>query len=154
MRELLQGYLSELNWAGGATKDDLMAHLAGRDDALRTMVNQYVAEGTYQAPGEVINVIPAEAWQGVQGDAWRGAESQYAEDVPSNFQQGPVGQAERDIYRSGGAPAQTPGFGQSAGASGNVTGGSMEARASAGGAATVGSAAMDETGASGGASGQ
>ena len=117
MRELLQGYLSELDWSGGATKDDLMAHLAGRDDALRTMVNLYVAEGTYQSLDDIMNVIPEQAWQDVQGDAWRGAEGQYVGDVPSHFQEGPVGQPGRSVYRAGDAPPPTPGFGQSAGAS-------------------------------------
>ena len=116
MRELLQGYLSELDWSGGATKDDLMAHLAGRDEALRTMVNQYVAEGDYQNVDEVLNVIPAQAWQDVQGDEWRGAQSQYAGDVPSYFQEGPVGEDASDVYRAGDPPPATPGFGQSAGA--------------------------------------
>ena len=122
MRELLRGYLSELDWTGGATKDDLMSHLAGRDDALRTMVNQYVAEGTYQNLDEVFSVIPVQAWQDVQRDAWRGAESQYEADVPSHFQEGPVGQVTSDVYRAGGPRPQTPGFGQSTGASGGAGG--------------------------------
>ena len=124
MRELLRGYLSELDWTGGATKDDLMAHLAGRNDALRTMVNQYVAEGTYQNLDQVMSLIPAQAWQDVQGDAWRGAESQYAEDVPSHFEEGRVGQDDSDVYRAGGSPPPTPGFGQSAGATGGAAGAS------------------------------
>ena len=127
MRELLQGYLSELDWSGGASKDAVLAHLAGRDEALRTMVNQYVAEGDYQSPDDLLNVIPAQAWQDVQGDEWRGAESQYAEDVPSHFQEGPVGQDVDDVYRAGQAPPQTPGFGQSAGASESATGGAEAA---------------------------
>src|SRR5215207_2419026 len=57
MRELLQGYFGELDWTGGATKDALVAHLAGRDEALRTMVNEYVAEGTYQNLEDVMNVL-------------------------------------------------------------------------------------------------
>src|SRR5215213_3564475 len=97
MRELLQGYFDELDWTGGTTKDALVAHLAGRDEALRTMVNQYVAEGTYQNLDEVMNVLPEQAWQSVQGDTWQGPESQYVEDVPSHFAEGPVGQAERDV---------------------------------------------------------
>ena len=112
MRELLQGYLSELDWSGGATKDDLMAHLAGRDEALRTMVNQYVAEGGYQNVDEVLSVIPAQAWQDVQGDAWRGAQSQYAQDIPSGFQEGAVGQDDSNVHRAGGSPPPTPGFRQ------------------------------------------
>lgn len=98
MRELLRGYLSELDRSGGRTKDDVMAHLDGRDDALRTMVNEYVAEGTYEDVDAVLNVIPAEARQAVQGDNWRGTESQYVEDVPSNYQEG---QAGRDLGQGG-----------------------------------------------------
>jgi hypothetical protein len=97
MRELLQGYFGELDWSEGTTKDALVAHLAGRDETLRTMVNQYVAEGTYQNLDEVMNVLPEQAWQSVQGDTWQGPESQYVEDVPSHFAEGPVGQAERDV---------------------------------------------------------
>jgi len=122
MQELFQGYLSELDWSGGASKDDLMGHLAGRDEALRTMVNEYVSEGDYQSVDQVLNIIPAQAWQDVQGDAWRGAEIQYAGDVPSHFQEGPVGQDESDVYRAGGPAPSTPGFGQSAGAMGDASG--------------------------------
>ena len=67
MRELLRGYFGELDWSGGTTKDALVAHLAGRDEALRTMVNEYVAEGTYQNLDDVMNVLPEQAWQSVQG---------------------------------------------------------------------------------------
>jgi hypothetical protein len=66
--------------------------LAGRDDTLRTMVNEYVAEGTYQAMDDVLNVIPVQAWQDRQGNRWQGAGMQYVEDVPSSFQAGPVRQ--------------------------------------------------------------
>ena len=97
MRELLQGYFSELDWTEGTTKDALVAHLAGRDEALRTMVNQYVAEGTYQNLEQVLNVLPAQAWQSVQGDTWQGPESQYEEDVPSHFAEGLVGQDEGHV---------------------------------------------------------
>jgi hypothetical protein len=92
MRELLHGYLSELDWSDGVTKDALLLHLAGRDDALRTMINQYVVDGVYQTRGEILNVIPAQAWQDAQGDEWRGAPSPYADDAPNTFQQSPVGQ--------------------------------------------------------------
>ena len=113
MRELLQGYLSELDWSNGATKDNLLAHTAGRDDTLRTMVNEYVAEGTYRSADEVLNLIPAQAWQDAQGDQWRGAEIQYVEDVETHFQESPVGQDDSDVYHRGGPTPQTPGFGQS-----------------------------------------
>lgn len=138
MRELLQGYLSEMSWAGGATKDDVMAHLAGRDEALRTMVNQFVAEGTYRGPGEVLNVIPAQAWQDVQGDAWRGAESQYAADTESHFGEGAVGRS-GGVYRAGATAPPTPGFGHTraeAAGSGGANGG----LGTSGGQGTAGSA--------------
>ncbi len=99
-----------------------MAHLAGRDEALRTMINQYVAEGDYQNVDAVLNVIPNQAWQDVQGDAWQGAQSQYARDVPSHFQEGAVGQDTSDVYHAGDAPPATPGFGQSAGATDDTAG--------------------------------
>lgn len=123
MQELLQGYLGELDWTNGATKDDLISHLAGRDEALRTMVNQYVAEGTYQNLDDLMNVLPAQAWQSVQGDTWRGPESQFVEDMPSHFTEGPVGQDEGDVYHAGGPTPSTPGFGRSkvmAGADGDT----------------------------------
>ena len=132
MRELLQGYLSELDWSGEVTKENLLSHLAGRDDALRTMINEYVAEGSYRSPDEVLNVIPAQAWQDVQGDEWRGAEIQYVEDTPSNYQGGAVGQDDTDVYRQGGPAPQTPGFGQSAGAQGKATAGATGSDAGAG----------------------
>ncbi len=124
MRELLQGYLSELDWSGEVTKDTVIAHLAGRDDALRTMLDEYVAEGTYASPEAMLNVIPAQAWQDVQGDQWRGAEIQYVEDTPSHYQEGAVGQDDSGVYHQGGPAPQTPGFGQSTPEQGGTTGAS------------------------------
>lgn len=96
MRELLQGYLAELDWSGGATRDQVVGHLVERDAALSTMVNEFVADGTYQDVDHLITVIPEEAWQNVQGDVWRGGASLDPADVPSNFRDGATGQAERD----------------------------------------------------------
>jgi hypothetical protein len=118
MRELFQGYLRELSWPPGVTKDDLVAHLAGRDEALRTMVDLYVAEGTYYSAHEVISVIPVQAWQDVQGDDWRGAEIDDVADVASGLRAGPAGQDDRDTYRTASPPPPTPGFGHSGGAAG------------------------------------
>lgn len=92
MRELLEGYLNEMNWAGGATKDAVLGHLAGRDDTLRTMVNEYVAEGTYADPHHLLTLIPAQAWQDSQGDEWRGPTSLDPEEVDSGFRDSPAGQ--------------------------------------------------------------
>jgi hypothetical protein len=101
-RQHLRMLLSELDWTGGATKDDLLAHLVGRDDVLRTMVNLYVAEGTYQDLDAVLAVIPTRAWQDAQGDSWHGPEGQYALEVPSHFQDGLTGQTDHDVQRAGG----------------------------------------------------
>ncbi|MDP9362745.1 MAG: hypothetical protein M3Q10_00710, partial [Chloroflexota bacterium] len=121
MRELLQGYLSELDWSGGATKDDLLGHLAGRDDTLRTMLNEYVAEGTYGSPEDVMNLIPAQAWQDAQGDQWSGPTSLDPADVESHYQEGPVGQDDSEVYRAGGPPPPTPGFGHTPEGQGGAT---------------------------------
>jgi hypothetical protein len=56
------------------------------------MVNEYVGEGVYANAAEVLDRIPAQAWQDAQGDAWRGPERLAPEDVPSGFQDSPVGQ--------------------------------------------------------------
>lgn len=101
MRELLQGYLSELDWSGGATRDQVVGHLVGRDAALSTMVNEYVADGTYQDADHLMTVIPEQAWQNVQGDAWRGGASLAPEDVPSDFRDGATDRAERDAAGPG-----------------------------------------------------
>lgn len=95
MKELLTGYLNEMDWSGGATKDEVVAHLAGRDEDLRTMVEEYVAEGRYDNPFHLLTVIPVQAWQDTQGDEWRGSESDDPEQVESHFKDGPVGQRER-----------------------------------------------------------
>ena len=59
MRELLPGYFGELDWTRGAIRDDLVAHLAGRDEALRFVVDQGIAEGACQSLDDVMNVLPA-----------------------------------------------------------------------------------------------
>ena len=109
MRELLNGYLTELNWSSGFSKDDVLEHLAGRDESLRTMVNEYIPEGTYQDIDAFMGLIPSEAWQSVQGDQWRGAESQYVEDVDSNFRNGQVGQEGSDSASSSGTTSSASG---------------------------------------------
>lgn len=100
MRELLQGYLGEMDWSGGVSKADLVAKLDGRDDALRTLVGEYVPEQTYQNAGEVMNLIPAQAWEDVQGDVYRGADTFDVPATPSHFREGPAGQDEGGAGRS------------------------------------------------------
>ena len=150
MQELLTGYLNEMNWAGGATKDDVLRHLSGRDETLRTMINEYVAEGTYGSPADLLNVIPAQAWQDAQGDRWTGPTSLDPDDVDSGFQAGPVGQDDSDVYHSGQSAPPTPGFGQSTPEQGTATGGG----AGAGGSTAAGDDAMGVASGAGSGTGQ
>lgn len=94
MRGKLRNYLKQLNWSNGVTKDDIMGTITERDNDLRTMVDEYIAEGTYPSADEVLFLIPDQAWQSSQGDAWRGPEIQYVENVETGFEQSPVGQDE------------------------------------------------------------
>jgi len=94
MHDLLRSYLGNLNWSQQVTKDDIVGALAEQNDALATMVNEYLAEGTYYSLHEVMTLLPAQAWQAVQGDEWRGTENQLVEETPTNFGEGAVGEAE------------------------------------------------------------
>lgn len=131
MRELLRGYLDEIDWSDGATKDRLLLHLAGRDETLRTMINQYVVDGLYQTPDDILNVIPAQAWQDAQGDQWRGAPSSYADDAPDTFRESPVGQAAGDASRAGESSPTMSGFGPAAEATAEIAAEAVEASKSA-----------------------
>jgi hypothetical protein len=113
MRDLLVGYLKEVNWSGGASKEDIVGVLANKDQDLLTMVNQYITEGQYNGPGDVLNLIPEQAWQASQGDDWRGATTEDPEGFDSEFEQSPVGKMEQsDVYHEGGPRPKTPGFGE------------------------------------------
>ena len=91
MRQQLESYLSELNWAGGLTKEQVLAHLTRQDGTLATMVSEYISEGIYAGAGDVLTLIPTQAWQDAQGDTWRGPSTLDPKDVPSGFRQGPAG---------------------------------------------------------------
>ena len=91
MRALLEEHLRELDWVTGVGKADLIGRVA-YDEALRNLVGQYVPEGTYAAPDEVLTLIPEQAWQAAQGDMWRGGTIAAAGDVPSGFLEGQAGQ--------------------------------------------------------------
>ncbi|MDP9470608.1 MAG: hypothetical protein M3Q71_08065 [Chloroflexota bacterium] len=119
MRALLEGRLRDADWGPGVDKDQLMAMFED-DEALQTLIGQYVAQGRYASPEEVLNVIPQQGWQDTQGDTWRGGEIHDFADMPTHFREGPVGQDESDVYQQGEPPPATPGFGQSAGAAGDA----------------------------------
>lgn len=117
MQAKLRGYLNQLDWSSGATKDDIMGTITERDNDLRTMVDEYIAEGTYPSADEVLFLIPDQAWQSSQGDDWRGPEIQYVENVQTGFEQSPVGQDEhrqdeQHAHARSAGGKQTPGGGQ------------------------------------------
>ena len=113
MRELLVSYLKQVRWDGGASKEEILGLLASKDQDLLTMVNQYITEGRYSGPGDVLNLIPEQAWQSSQGDDWRGATTEDPEAFDSSFEQSPVGMMEQsDVYHEGGPRPKTSGFGE------------------------------------------
>ena len=90
MRDLLRGYLEGTEWSRGRSKRDILDRLD--DDALRVMVDQYVAEGVYFSADDVLSVIPEQAWQAAQGDDWRGGAPAEETESFSRFLESPVAQ--------------------------------------------------------------
>ena len=88
MQKRLHQYLGDLGSKGQVTKEVSLGAPAGNDDALRTMISDYIPEGTYPDLCHAITLIPGEAWQAVQGDVWRGEAS--SEDAHSGFGENPV----------------------------------------------------------------
>ena len=113
MRELLDGYLRDVDWGRGLTKAELVG-LVQDDQALHNLLGQYLADQTFHSQAEALQLIPAQAWQDAQGDAWRGGEVHDMAGLPSHFLEGPVGQDQSDVHRAADlTPPPTPGFGQS-----------------------------------------
>jgi hypothetical protein len=102
MQQRLHRYLGGLGTAGSVTKEDILGALAERDDALRTMITEYIPEGTYPDLWHAITLIPEEAWQAVQGDVWRGGN--IGEETESGFADSPVAKDESKA----GSRGQTP----------------------------------------------
>ena len=110
LRLIFADQISERDWSNGVSKDDLLATLEGYP-AFREIVTQYVADETFTSPELVMAVIPEQAWQDAQGGIWRGGEVGDVEGMHSNFEGGPVGQDESEVYHPGSSPPPTPGFG-------------------------------------------
>lgn len=117
MQALLEGYFAGVDWGRGLERAEVVATVSD-DEALRNVLGQYLPEGVYHNLGEVMNLIPAQAWQDAQGDRWRGGEPADAPDVPSHFAEGPVGQDTTEVYHQGGPQPPTPGFGHTSEAPG------------------------------------
>lgn len=89
MRELLNDYLREVDWSKGATQAELLV-LVQDDEALTNVIGQYVADGIYRRPEDVLNVIPNQAWQDAQGDRWQGGLPPDDPAAGSGFDDSPV----------------------------------------------------------------
>lgn len=90
MRELLDGYLRDAGWSKGVTHAELVG-MVQDDDALSNVIGQYVAIGVYHGPDEVLNVIPAQAWQDAQGDRWGGGVPPDDAQDDSGYAESPAG---------------------------------------------------------------
>jgi hypothetical protein len=100
MRAWLDDHLNQVDWGDGLSKAEVV--LAVEDDeALRNLVGQYVAEGYYRTPAEVLNVIPEQAWQDAQGDAWHGGDTYDIAGTKSGFRESRVARDHPNSSTSG-----------------------------------------------------
>ena len=86
-RSRLVSLLQDASWADGVSKQDIV-NMVQRDDALHTLIEEYLPEERFTALDDVLTRIPVQAWQDVQGDDWRGAESEEAGASASLFREG------------------------------------------------------------------
>ena len=93
MRARLVGLLQDASWADGVTKQDIVGFVQS-DDALHTLIEEYLPAERFTALDDVLTLIPVQAWQDAQGDEWRGAESEEAGARASHFGEGAVSRDE------------------------------------------------------------
>lgn len=93
MRSRLVGLLQDASWADGVTKQDIVG-MVQSDDALHTLIEEYLPEERFTAFDDVLTRIPVQAWQDAQGDEWRGAESEGSGASASHFGEGAVSRDE------------------------------------------------------------
>ena len=84
MRSRLAGMLQDANWGDGVSKQDIVG-MVQRDDALHTLIEQYLPDERFTSMDAVLTRIPVQAWQDTQGDDWRGAESEESGASASHF---------------------------------------------------------------------
>lgn len=121
MQERLHRYLSNLVKSGPVTKDEILEAIADDNDkALRTMLTEYIAEGSYRDLHHALLRIPEEAWQAVQGDVWRGGD--IGEETDSGFDDSKVAKMESKGGSGGGSGnKQQSGGNKASGQSGSNT---------------------------------
>ena len=93
MRSRLEGLLQDASWQDGVSKQDIV-DMVQRDDALHTLIEQYLPDERFTDLESVLTRIPVQAWQDTQGDDWRGAESEEAGASASHFGEGGVARDE------------------------------------------------------------
>ena len=126
-RAAMAAWLRTIGWERGVTKADLLARLVD-EDGPRQVVDLYLPEGTYFSPEDVLNVLPAQAWQDAQGMIWRGGEPPVVASVQTGFADSPVAEIEAAAEQRKGSPADGT---AEAGAAGDGQAGAAEAGAGA-----------------------
>ncbi len=89
MRSRLEAMLQDASWRDGVSKQNIV-DLVRSDDALHTLIEEYLPDERFTALDDVMTRIPVQAWQDAQGDDWRGAESEEAGASASHFGESPV----------------------------------------------------------------
>ena len=62
MRSRLVSLLQDASWADGVSKQDIV-NMVQRDDALHTLIEEYLPEERFTALDDVLTRVPVQAWQ-------------------------------------------------------------------------------------------
>ncbi len=109
----MTAWLRTIGWDRGVTKAELLDRLRD-EDGPRQVINLYLPEGTYFSPEDVLNVLPAQAWQDAQGMTWRGGEPPVAAIIQGDFANSPVAELEAAAEQAAAASANSAAAGEQA----------------------------------------